>query len=327
MNDLHLAAVGFVRPVIDILEDSGMPVNKLLRETGLDSYDLNNSYGYIPVRNMHVFLERVSSELAGDSMPALFRDKIKLSNAGLVGETAAFTPDLLAALNYATKYDHLLLSNERVGMEINGAVTTVRQWYTDTPIPGRAETELLSFCLLLDGISIAAGSDWFPSAIQVQGPEITGFDSLVSTAKDTHVQFNQPCTSVSFPTSLLTGSMLKDVASKDRALESFLPGSCLSDQLQCLMDSRTVQFDLVAASEVLGVSSRTLKRYLKAEGTSFSEVVDQWRFKKSLSLLADSNNTINEISQMLHYSNTPNFIRAFTRWTGVTPMRYRESLV
>ncbi len=327
MDDLHLAAVGFIRPVIDILEDSGMPVNKLLRETGLDSYDLNNPYSYVPARNMHVFLERVSSELGGDSIPALFRDKVKLSNAGLVGETVAFTPDLLAAINYAIKYDHLLLSNERVGLDINGAVTTIRQWYTDTPVPGRAETELLSFCLMIDGVGIAAGSDWLPLSIQIQGPEIASFDSLVATDKDTHIQFNQPCTSISFPTSLLTASMLGDVASKDRALESFIPGSCLSDQLQCLMDARTVQLDLVAASEVLGVSSRTLKRYLKAEGTSFSEVVDQWRFKKSLSLLADASNTINEISQMLHYSNTPNFIRAFTRWTGITPMRYRESLV
>lgn len=327
MDDLHLAAIGFVRPVIDILEDSGMPVNKLLRQSGLDTYDLNNPYGYVPVKNMHVFFDMVSRDLAGDSMSVLFRDKVHLVNAGILGDGVVSCPDLLAATNHAIKYDHLLLSNERVGLDINGAVTTIRQWYTDMPIPGRAETELLSFCLLVDGIRIAAGSDWSPLAIQIQGPEIAGFDSLVSTDKDTHIQFNQPCTSVSFPTSFLTASMLGDIASKDRTLESFIPGSCLSDQLQCLMDARTDQFDLVAASEVLGVSSRTLKRYLKAEGTSFSEVVDQWRFKKSLGLLADSNNTINEISQMLHYSNTPNFIRAFTRWTGVTPMRYRESLV
>ena len=327
MDELHLAAIGFVRPVIDILEDSGMPVNKLLRQSGLDNYNLNNPYRYIPIKKMHVFFDMVSCDLAGDSMSVLFRDQIHLANAGMVGEKVAFTPDLLAAINSGIKYNKYLMSNERVELVIDGPVSTLRQWYTDEPIPGRAETELLSFCLLVDGIRIAAGSDWSPLAIQIQGPEIAGFDSLVSTDKDTHIQFNQPCTSVSFQTSLLTASMLGDADKADRELETFTPGSCLSDQLQCLMDSSAHQFDLVAASEVLGVSTRTLKRYLSAEGTSYSEVIDQWRFKKSLSLLADSNNAINEISQMLHYSNTPNFIRAFTRWTGVTPMRYRENLV
>ena len=326
MEELHLAATGFLSPVIGILEDSSMPVNKLLHESGLGIYDFNSPYGYVPVRNMHVFFDMVSRELAGDSMSVLFKDEIHLINAGMVGENVSFTPDLLAAINCGVKYNKYLMTNERVGLVINGTVSTIRQWYTDKPSPGRAETELLSFCLVLDGIRTAAGSDWSPLASQIQGPEIAGFDSLISASNDTRTQFNQPYTSISFPTSLLSASMLGDADKTDRDIESFLPGSCLSDQLQCLMNASSHQFDLVAASEVLGVSTRTLKRYLKAEGISYSEVVDQWRFKKALSLLPDSNNSINEIAQALHYSNTPNFIRAFTRWTGVTPMCYRESL-
>jgi len=325
MTALHLAAVAFIKPAIGTLKTSGMPVCTLLRRSCLDIYDLNDPYGYIPVRKMYTFLDMVSHELGGDNYPVLFRDKLLITNAGIVGESVISCPDLLAAINYAVKYDYLLLSNERVGLEINGAVATARQWYTDKPAPGRSETELLSFCLMVDAIRAYAGSDWSPIAIQVQGPEIMGFDSLVSISSETKVQFNQRFTSVSFPTSLLNAPLLDDSAKPGKEPE-YLPGNNLSAQLQCLLDSSNSQIDLVMASEVLGVSSRTLKRYLRDEGTSYSEVVDQWRFKKALKLLSDPRCAINEMSQVLHYSNAPNFIRAFTRWTGTSPMSYRERL-
>jgi len=325
MAVLHLAAVGFIRPIIDILEDSGMPVYKLLRRSGLDLYDLNDPYGYIPVRNMYTFLDMVSHELGGDSFPVMFRDKVKAANAGIVGETVVNCPDLLAAINYGIQYDYLLLNNERFGLKINGASATTRQWYTDEPVPGRPETELLSFCIMVDAIKSYAGSDWKPVAIQIQGPEIPGFEALVSVTNETRIQFNQPFTSVSFPTSLLTAPLLRGSAKAVKAPE-YLPGNKLSSQLLCLLDSSNRQIDLVMASEMLDVSSRTLKRYLGEEGTSYSEIVDQWRFNKAVKLLSVPQSTINEISHELHYSNAPNFIRAFTRWTGSSPMRYRETL-
>jgi len=323
MAVLHLAAVGFIKPVIDTMKDSGMPVYKLLHRSNLDIYNLTDPYGYIPVRKMYTFLDLVSRELGGDNYPVQFRDKLLVANAGIVGDAMLNCSDLLAAINYAIKYDYLLLSNERVGLEINGAVATARQWYTDKPAPGRSETELLSFCLMVDAIRCFAGSDWSPAAIQIQGTEIPGFDSLVSVSSETKVQFNQPFTSVSFPTSLLNAPLLDDAAKPDKEPD-YLPGNKLSAQLQCLLDSSNRQIDLVMASEALGVSSRTLKRYLRDEGTSYSEIVDQWRFNKAVMLLSEPHCTINEISQELHYSNAPNFIRAFTRWTGSSPMSYRE---
>ncbi len=78
--------------------------------------------------------------------------------------------------------------------------------------------------------------------------------------------------------------MLGEQAAKDTKKEMFLPGTSLSAQLQCLLNSSHRKLDLVAASEIMGVSMRTLRCRLKAEGFSYSGEVDQWRFKKGVKI-------------------------------------------
>jgi AraC-like DNA-binding protein len=73
----------------------------------------------------------------------------------------------------------------------------------------------------------------------------------------------------------------------------------------------------------LRLSTRTLKRKLAAEGVSFSELVDRERRVRSFELLR-SELTLEEIAHRLDYSSLPNFARAFRRWTGETPARYRR---
>jgi hypothetical protein len=89
-----------------------LPVNKLLCKSGLNSFDLNNVDAYVSVKQMYVFLNMVTRELGGESLSVLFRDKLRLVNAGFVGENTVFTPDLLSAVNYGVKYHQYLLSNE-----------------------------------------------------------------------------------------------------------------------------------------------------------------------------------------------------------------------
>ncbi len=76
------------------------------------------------------------------------------------------------------------------------------------------------------------------------------------------------------------------------------------------------------ASE-LHVSRRTLTRRLVAQGLSFSEILEQERRDRAL-LLLRSRESLETIGERLGYSTLPNFIRAFQRWTGMTPAAYRR---
>lgn len=95
-------------------------------------------------------------------------------------------------------------------------------------------------------------------------------------------------------------------------------------QLESVRSGRLPGLELVAES--LGMSSRTLRRQLNAEGTKFQVILDQVRHSKATNLLASSPLSIDEIADRLGYSDPSNFGRAFRKWEGMSPSSYRASV-
>jgi AraC-like DNA-binding protein len=82
--------------------------------------------------------------------------------------------------------------------------------------------------------------------------------------------------------------------------------------------------DLTDLARQLRLSPRTLKRRLAEHGTTFSTIRDDVRRHRALLLLDNRTLSISEIAAKLGYSELPNFTRAFRKWTGKTPLAYRE---
>jgi len=77
-------------------------------------------------------------------------------------------------------------------------------------------------------------------------------------------------------------------------------------------------------ADALQLRERTLHRRLKSSGTSFRSELDAARESLSKQLLESSNRPINEIASAVGYSGSSCFVRAFHRWSGVTPAAWRE---
>lgn len=74
----------------------------------------------------------------------------------------------------------------------------------------------------------------------------------------------------------------------------------------------------------LNMSLRNLQRKLKQEGSSFKIILDETRSELSKQYLRGSNRSIIEVGFLLGFSEPSNFARAFRRWTGYSPLEYRE---
>jgi AraC-like DNA-binding protein len=81
---------------------------------------------------------------------------------------------------------------------------------------------------------------------------------------------------------------------------------------------------LVEVAKALRMSPRTLKRRLAEHGTTYSTLRDDVRRQRALLLLDNRTLTVGDVAARLGYSELPNFTRAFRKWTGVTPLAYRE---
>jgi AraC-like DNA-binding protein len=79
--------------------------------------------------------------------------------------------------------------------------------------------------------------------------------------------------------------------------------------------------DQVAAK--LGVSRKTLFRWLKSEGVTFERVLDELRQRMALDYLSARRVSVNETAYLVGFSEPAAFTRAFKRWTGVSPREMR----
>ena len=83
--------------------------------------------------------------------------------------------------------------------------------------------------------------------------------------------------------------------------------------------------ELADVAHQLHVSSRTLRRKLAREGTTYHAILKDVRECLAKHYLSDSPMEIKEISYLLGYSEVANFQRAFKRWVGNTPGEYRSA--
>jgi AraC-like DNA-binding protein len=77
----------------------------------------------------------------------------------------------------------------------------------------------------------------------------------------------------------------------------------------------------------LGLGSRTLQRRLNEYGASYRSVLEDVRRELALRYLAESDISVTEVAFLLGYHDTSAFIRAFRRWTGVSPLAHRRRML
>jgi AraC-like DNA-binding protein len=73
----------------------------------------------------------------------------------------------------------------------------------------------------------------------------------------------------------------------------------------------------------LGISRRSLQRKLALEGSSFANVLDQLRRERALALIRRREMTVAAIASEVGFADPRAFVRAFQRWTGLSPSAYR----
>lgn len=83
-------------------------------------------------------------------------------------------------------------------------------------------------------------------------------------------------------------------------------------------------FSMVAGR--LNMSERTLKRHLQEQGTSFTAILNDVRFKEAKRLLQLKQYDVQDVASMVGYNEATNFIRAFKKECGETPSQYRKKL-
>lgn len=101
----------------------------------------------------------------------------------------------------------------------------------------------------------------------------------------------------------------------------------LSKRIFNLLIANSYLFSLSIESVAgnFNISVRTLQRQLKQEGVSYIQIVEEVRKSLAIHYMSNSTSSVKEISGVLGYAEPSGFVRAFKKWTGKTPITFRNS--
>ena len=100
--------------------------------------------------------------------------------------------------------------------------------------------------------------------------------------------------------------------------------SILQD-IENLIASKKGNITLTECADILGVHPTYIWKVLKMEkGKSFTDCLEEYKIEEAKHLLLNSSLSVAEIAAELNYTNAQNFIRFFSKSTGVTPGKFRK---
>ncbi len=103
-------------------------------------------------------------------------------------------------------------------------------------------------------------------------------------------------------------------------------GETIADQVKLLLSNCSGSFpSQESIANHLHLSTRTLRRQLKDENSSYQTLLNECRRDQAIKHLESSDCSIEEIAYALGFSSASHFSYAFKQWTGSAPKFYRKN--
>jgi AraC-like DNA-binding protein len=140
------------------------------------------------------------------------------------------------------------------------------------------------------------------------------------------VEVRIPREALDIPSEMPNAEMVRICEERCQAiLERLGSGGGTADRVRSHILAGRRGFQLERVAHRMAMTPRTLRRRLREEGTSFRDVVGDVRKGLALDYLESSDLSLEEIAALLGYEDAANFNRAFRRWVGDAPGRYRST--
>ena len=322
--------VGAFSRIPEVLRSLGADPANVCAAAGFDFTLFDDPTNLVTYRAAsHLF--RVCTERTGCPHFGLLQgQKSGLESLGFVGLLVKYAPDVGTALRNLVRYMHL---------HIRGAVTTLDESGTfptfsyEIYAPGAEATDQIADAALGTMFNIMVelcGPHWKPIEVRFEHrrpSEMAPFHRRFQAPLHFGMEENALVFAPSWlgrPLPAVAPELSRLLRDKIEALEAQYRDQ-FPEQVRSILRTGLLA-DHGSANQVarlLSMHSRTLHRRLAASGTNFRALVDECRYEIARQMLKDTDADVGHIASMLDYADTSAFARAFRRWSGTTPSRWR----
>lgn len=334
LQDLPPHPARSLLPALGVMEEQGFDRQACLKGTGILLSELDNADARMSLQQELAFY-RNTLELSGDPTIGLRLGEPYIPQRyGLFGYAMLSAATFRHALALAENFGRLTFSFYTLSFGVSGR----QAWFAMTE-PPPIEQELVD--LYLDRDMSAARVDFseiMGRPFPVQSASLThdghGRQQVYRDYFDCDLQFSAGEGKFLFAADLLDDPLPQSDPESSRHFQQqcqlliakLSTKGHFVDDVRMLILARPGYFpDIDLVAERLEMSTRTLRRRLKEEGTSYRALLDEIRFGLAREYLGKTKLPMEEICVLLGYSESGNFSHAFRRWSGVTPSQWRQN--
>jgi AraC-like DNA-binding protein len=324
-----------IAALVEVLGEQGIAPEASLSGTGLSPEGLANPETLTSVRQYITVCHNALRLSRTAETPFRTGSRIPLSAYGMYGFALVCSPTIREYFQVAVKYHRLAtpllaMSWREEGdhaswtFPANEAVT-----HPDSLLRFLMEQQLTQLATHLR--AMLEGDAYLPIRASLSYPS-TNHTHLYERYLGCPVRFGQPISELVYPKSILsakprlahrlTSKILQETC--DRILGEVKTSTGVAGEVyQIIASTPGHSPTMERVARQIGTTVRTLNRKLNAEGASFTKILDDVRCNLASEYLRSTKLSIDDISELVGFSDAANFRHAFRRWTGSTPARYR----
>lgn len=315
-----------------ILREFGLDPDEVLAEFDIATAHFEDPENTLPFTAVGRFLGRCRELTGCAHLGLLLGRRAGVSALGAVGYLMQSAPDVRTALGALVEFLHLHDRGASVSLSFDGDYSELGYAILQRGVPN---SELILDAAMVIALNILrgmCGPGWAPTEVLLAhsrpkdaAPYRTAFGRLP--------RFDAPRSVLVFPAKWLDHPIpgadpLLHKLMQARIQElRLLDDDSLPGQLRRLLRQAIPGGDssLEAVARRLGIHDRTLNRRLLDEGTSFAQLREEIRYEVASQLLKETRMPAGQVALVLGYADASSFTRAFRRWSGTSPARWRAS--
>ena len=324
--------------MLEVMAELGVSAGKVLNNTGTEAVDLVAEDSRVSFLQALKFIRNLLRHSPRQDIGLYIGERYHISTYGILGYAMMACANWADALVLGRRFHRVASSLVDIELETDPQRETIS--YLARPFyPGLVDIEPFTVEKLFASL-VAASRSVLPAPAQPDRITVTwdrpAYADRYTRVFGCPVEFGCPENRFEIDRRRLQQPLFASnevcAAMGRRLCEEHLgqieqsDGSCAREVTDFLLANPGVIPGMEAVARSMGVSGRTLRRRLREEGTTFHALCDEVRHDLSRQYLRGSQLTLDEIAHLVGFTESTNFRRAFKRWQGVPPARYRREL-
>lgn len=312
----------------------GTDPRRILEHHGIDPLAIRDPDSYLDSKSLVDVLEYCSTSFNDPLFGFRLAQLQEPDVYGCIAALCRSASTVREALTSFVTYIPVTHSPVTILELVEGKETAELRWHVGTDLGMNNQAHYQATLLNLKLIALIAGQNFSPSYVNLQVD--TRQKDIAEIEKRLGCTFHRRAgiNAIAFPTRVLDQS----VASANRLLFRLLGGYLdkvrsasrktlmerVEDYVRGSLPSGNCSIERCAKK--MGTSVRTLQANLSEGGLRFSEILEKQRIDLAKVHLEQNQSSLDDVAALLGYTDQSSFGRAFKRWTGSTPQRYRRDL-